>query len=314
MTATMQRSSVFHEGELAVQQRAGASAQGQNSGRLIADSIIPGAIKFVRKQPFVVVGSVDEQQRLWASMVVGRTGFMAAEPRHFDIELSQTLRNDADPLWQNLASDPRIGMLVIDLRSRARLRVNGRIEFRRDGQLRVDVEQAYPNCPQYIQRRDYRPAADKQKSAQFPPLVGTKLNRVQQTWIAKADTLFVASEHATGGVDASHRGGNPGFLQVVNATRLRIPDYAGNGMFNTLGNFAANSRGGLIIPDFENGRTLQLTGRADIFWDIDDPQNETGGTNRHWEFQIDRSVQIDHSLPGSSEFLDYSPHNPVRAT
>ena len=310
MSTTMTRNDVFHEGELAVQQRADAVAQGRNSGRMIADTIIPGAIKFVKKQPLVVMGSVDEQQNLWASIVVGGTGFMVAEPRTLDADLSQTLRIDADPLWQNLAGDPRIGILVIDLRSRARLRVNGRVEFPTDNQLHVDVEQAYPNCPQYIQRRNYRPATDQDANSLSESAVGTGLSDEQQDWIASADTLFVASEHPSGGLDASHRGGNPGFVQVISATRLRIPDYVGNGMFNTLGNFAVNPRGGLVIPDFENGRTLQLTGRAEVLWDVDDPENETGGTRRYWDFEVERWVQIENSLPGLTEFLDYSPHNP----
>ena len=56
---------------------------------------------------------------------------------------------------------------------------------------------------------------------------------------------------------------------------------------------------------------IQLAGRAEILWDVDDPQNETGGTRRYWDFKIDSWVQIKNSLPGSSEFLDFSPHNPV---
>jgi predicted pyridoxine 5'-phosphate oxidase superfamily flavin-nucleotide-binding protein len=295
---------VFHEGELAIQRRADSVAQASNSGRLIADTIIPGAIKFVDKQPFVVMGSVGEQQNLWASILVGHHGFMTAASQGVDVDLSQTLRIDDDPLWQNLVNDPRIGMLVIDLQSRARLRINGRVVFPTSDLLHVDVQQSYPNCPQYIQRRIYRPSTDPDNNPRPVRHDGAELNHDGQQWIAGADTLFVASEHPSGGVDASHRGGNPGFIQVVDPTRLRIPDYAGNGMFNTLGNFAVNPRAGLIIPDFENGRTLQLTGRADILWDVDDPENETGGTGRYWDFRIDRWVQIENSLPGSSEFLD----------
>ena len=99
-------------------------------------------------------------------------------------------------------------------------------------------------------------------------------------------------------------------MQVLSSTRLRIPDYVGNGMFNTLGNFAINPQAGLIVPDFERGRTLQLVGRPEILWDIDDSENETGGSGRYWEFTVERWVQIENALPGSAEFLDYSPHNP----
>ena len=305
-------SNVYHDGELAVQERAGSSVQAANSGRMISDSIIPGAIKFVKKQVFMVAGSVDELGNVWASMVVGNTGFMTAESRTMQIDLSQSWRLESDPLWRNLSNDTRLGMLIIDLRSRARLRVNGRVNFEDDNQLHVDVEQAYPNCPQYIQRRNYRPEFIENTTKHRTTFVGTELNQQQQDWIVNADTFFVASQHVSGGIDASHRGGNPGFVQIESSKRLRIPDYPGNGMFNTLGNFYANPHAGIVFPDFENGRTLQLSGQVTLLWDAEDQRNPTKGTNRFWEFEIDRLIQIENSLPGTTEFLDYSPHNPKR--
>ena len=301
-------SNVFHEGELAVQQRAGATAQGQNSGRMISDKIIPGAIKFVRKQPFIVVGSVDEAGNVWASIVVGQNGFMVADAKSLDIDVTQAQRIDADPIWSNVLNDSQVGLLVIDLRSRARLRVNGRATFKSKDQLHVAVQQAYPNCPQYIQRRNYRPQIFERLSTEST--TGESPTQAHEALLAKADTLFIATQHPASGIDASHRGGNPGFIQQISPTRLRVPDYAGNGIFNTLGNVSVNPRAGLIIPDFELGRTLQLTGRATVLWDIDDPRNVTGGTGRYWEFEIERWVQIENALPGAIEFLDYSPHNP----
>jgi hypothetical protein len=278
---------------------------------MIADTMIPGAIKFVKKQPMLVVGSVDKRKNLWASIIVGQPGFMQAEPRSLDLDLAQSLRVSADPLWDNLNHHDRVGLLVIDLRTRARLRVNGRVEFPTPGQLRVNVEQAYPNCPQYIQRRNFR--ADISADSASTGISGTELTDDQQQCVARADTLFVASEHPAHGVDASHRGGNPGFMQVLSPTRIRIPDYAGNGMFNTLGNFEVNPRAGLVIADFESGRTLQLTGQPQILWDKNDTDNETGGTNRYWDFTVESWVQIEGALPGATEFLDYSPHNPGRS-
>ena len=56
----------------------------------------------------------------------------------------------------------------------------------------------------------------------------------------RGDVLFIATAHATRGADASHRGGNPGFIEVLDGKTVRIPDYAGNSMFNTLGNLVVN--------------------------------------------------------------------------
>jgi hypothetical protein len=50
--------------------------------------------------------------------------------------------------------------------------------------------------------------------------------------------------------------------------RLAFPDYSGNRMFQTLGNLAVNPRAGLLFVDWETGSTLQLTGRAQIIWDL----------------------------------------------
>ena len=84
-------------------------------------------------------------------------------------------------------------------------------------------------------------------------------------------------------------------------------------MFNTLGNFAFNPHAGLVFVDFQQGRTLQLTGLARILWNLQDPTDETGGTKRYWDFEIDRWIET--GLPNGArwEFLDYSPYNPKPA-
>src|SRR5205823_487645 len=89
----------------------------------------------------------------------------------------------------------------------------------------------------------------------------------QKQFIESADTLFLGSVHPEHGADASHRGGLPGFVQVIDDTHVSFPDYAGNNMFNTLGNIAVNPAVGLLFFDFESGRTLQLTGSASVDWD-----------------------------------------------
>ncbi len=148
------------------------------------------------------------------------------------------------------------------------------------------------------------------KSTPLTSKRGTVLGSTQHTIITKADTFFVASVHPERGVDASHRGGNPGFVTIVDDRTLRIPDYIGNSMFNTLGNFTANPRAGLIFLDFESGRTLQLTGRPGILYDVEDSAEETGGTNRYWQLHIDRWLEIAHASQLTWELLDFSPYNP----
>ena len=64
----------------------------------------------------------------------------------------------------------------------------------------------------------------------------------------------------------------------IDGDRLWIPDYAGNNMYNTLGNLSVNPTAGLLFIDFDTGDTLQLSGVADIKL-LEAVDAATGGTN-----------------------------------
>ena len=71
----------------------------------------------------------------------------------------------------------------------------------------------------------------------------------------------------SGGVDISHRGAPPGFVTIEEDGALVIPDYNGNGFFNTLGNLLLQPKAGLLFPNFETGEALQLTGATAVVWE-----------------------------------------------
>lgn len=300
----------FHEGELQVQERVGVLKEGAQNGVVIQDSIMKGALRYISQQPIAVLGSLDHEENVWASVFVGRPGFMRADDeRTISFDLSTLTHNPYDPFWKNIKQNPQVGMLAIELASRRRLRINGRITRESDKKLTLNVEESYPNCPKYIQRRHITTPQQEENSIPRSSENGNLLGLPQQSIINKSDTFFVASVHPERGVDASHRGGNPGFVKILNDQTLRIPDYPGNSMFNTLGNFTSDPRAGLMFVDFESNRTLQLTGRAEILYDMEGGEQETGGTNRYWDFHIDRWIENSPSSQMTWEFLDYSPHN-----
>ncbi len=305
----------YHDGEVFVQQRVGQVEEGRRNGRAISDSILKGALKYIEQQPLAVFGSVDDTENIWASVLVGKPGFMRApDERTVEVDLTQTACNRQDPFWTNIEHNSQVGMLIIDLGTRRRLRINGRISRAAQERLRLDVAESYPNCPKYIQRRHATALKGEGASRSLEPRQGHLLEPDQQAFICSADTFFVASAHPERGVDVSHRGGNPGFIRVLGDRRIRVPDYVGNSMFNTLGNFTVNPHAGLIFLDFEGIRTLQLIGRPEILWDLDDPTNETGGTRRYWDIEIERWLEADVPQQYQWEFLDYSPHNPELET
>ena len=298
----------YHEGEWEVQKRVGVEKIAESTGRVISDRIPNGALKFVDKQPMVIVSSQDDEKNIWTSMLVGKPDFLTAvDEQNIKIELTAIVSSKLDPFWENIRKCPKIGMLFIELATRRRLRVNGTVSIF-DKHLNISVEQAYPNCPKYIQRREIEvDGTDGNRSDS--KMKGTSLTNNLNAWIEHSDTFFVGSSDGKDNLDASHRGGNPGFIQIVNDTTLKIPDYPGNSMFNTLGNFMSNPKAGLLFVDFKEGKTLQLAGKAEIIWEEKNVEEITGGTRRLWKFLISEWIQVD-SLKGVNwKFVEYSRFN-----
>ena len=296
----------YHAGELAVQTRAGVQVEAERLGKMIGSSIQPVVQDFLSSQQMAIASTVGKDGQVWASLLTGERSFVQAIS-------AQTVRIDAipvrgDPLKENLMLQDDIGILVIDLATRRRVRINGKAELDPDGSIYVHTNQVYFNCPKYIQLRKLD--TDTAESQTLPHQYTKTLTSEQQQWIVQTDTFFIGSYHPEGGADASHRGGYPGFVRVMSDRSLVFPDYAGNNMFNTLGNISVNPQIGLLFVDFERGSTLQLTGRANIIWDAGRVA-EIVGAERLVEFQIDQVLEITNASSLRWRFGEYSPYNPV---
>ncbi len=298
----------YHEGECEVQKRIGVEQIAARTGRVITDRIPNGALKFIDKQPMVIVSSQDDEKNIWTSMLAGKPGFLTAvDEQNVKIDLPAIVSSKLDPFWENIRKCPKVGMLFIELATRRRLRVNGIVSISGEN-IHVSVEQAYPNCPKYIQRREIE-VVGTNGNFSGSKITGTSLAKDLKSWIENSDTFFVGSSDGKDNLDASHRGGSPGFVQIVDDNTLKIPDYPGNSMFNTLGNFMSNPKAGLMFVDFKEGKTLQLAGEADIVWHEENSEEATGGTMRFWKFVISEWV-LNDSLKGVNwKFVEYSPFN-----
>ncbi|MUG96671.1 pyridoxamine 5-phosphate oxidase [Scytonema sp. UIC 10036] len=296
----------FHPGEIAIQNKAGVREEAQRLCQTISNIIKPAAQEFLKNQQLAVASTVDANGRVWASLLTGDSGFVRVLSEH-TIEIHPTFL-PRDLLSQNLASHNTIGLLVIDLANRRRLRLNGRANLQSDGKIKVELKQVFFNCPKYIQLRyietEFTPSLKQ-------PEIFTRdaLSQTDESWIAQADTFFIASCHPEFGTDASHRGGFPGFVQVINSHKLVFPDYAGNNMFQTFGNLLVNPHAGLLFVNFESGDTLQLTGQAKVIWDAE-KLIEFAGAQRLVEFDIEQVVESKNACPLRWRFGEYSPLNP----
>ena len=88
-------------------------------------------------------------------------------------------------------------------------------------------------------------------------------------FIEERDMMFVASVDANGQPTCSYKGGDPGFVRVLDPHTLAFPSYDGNGMFLTLGNLGETAQVGLLFIDFERPSRIRVQGRATVH--ADDP-------------------------------------------
>ncbi len=90
------------------------------------------------------------------------------------------------------------------------------------------------------------------------------LNDGDRTFIERLPMFFLATADAAGRPDCSYKGGQPGFVRVLNEQTLEFPDYDGNGMFRSLGNVLVNHAVGLLFIDFASPRRLRINGLAEV--------------------------------------------------
>jgi len=269
----------FHAGERTLHARIGASdavlAWGSTA---IRDHMPAQHQQFFAELGWVVVGGLDASGQPWATAWHGEPGCL--QPTS-----ATRLRIGA----QAVAGDPLAGcwpvgaplaLLGITPHNGRRNRMNGRVAATHAGGLDVAVLQSFGNCPKHIVRRLWQPAGAGAGAA--PLLLGAQLPQAVCGVLCRTDTVFLASASSRAsqagqagavgeGVDVSHRGGAPGFLRVHEArgaTVIELPDYAGNRLFNTLGNVLTQARVGLLVMSPDSGDLLWLACWAEL---IDEP-------------------------------------------
>ncbi|MFF5075951.1 pyridoxamine 5'-phosphate oxidase family protein [Actinoplanes sp. NPDC000266] len=269
----------YHRGELIAQQRAGVLDEAARLTGMFNTQIPWAAAAFLAAQPMIVLGATDSRGDVWATMLTGTPGFIKATGLS-TIEIAASPA-PGDPLHETLSAEAPVGLIAIEPGTRRRLRMNGTAHPTAAG-LSVDLAQIYGNCPKYIQKRQPMAAPATASVSR----TGVALTADESAFIGRADTFFVATADPDGNTDASHRGGNPGFLQALSPTHLRWPDYTGNSMFNTFGNLELNPRAGLLLPDWPTGTVLHLSGTAVVDWDP---------AQRSVDFTVEHVIRVDQA-------------------
>jgi predicted pyridoxine 5'-phosphate oxidase superfamily flavin-nucleotide-binding protein len=95
-------------------------------------------------------------------------------------------------------------------------------------------------------------------------IVHDTITAEDKAFIEARDMFFLSTVDERGWPTCSYKGGDPGFVRVLDGRTIAFPAYNGNGMYLSLGNVSANGRVGMLFIDFENPHRLRLHGRAAV--------------------------------------------------
>ncbi len=109
-------------------------------------------------------------------------------------------------------------------------------------------------------RFDTRRLADRLEQVKVHDIFTT----ADREFLERLDMFFIATADAAGRPTCSYKGGDPGFVRVVDDRTLAFPNYDGNGMYLSMGNLEVNPAVGLLFIDFERQRRMRVDGVATI--------------------------------------------------
>jgi predicted pyridoxine 5'-phosphate oxidase superfamily flavin-nucleotide-binding protein len=128
------------------------------------------------------------------------------------------------------------------------------------------TESVYHDGNRTLQDRfDTRRLADRLEDR----IVHDRFSDHDKEFIERLDMFFLATADAGGHPNCSYKGGDPGFVRVIDDETLAFPNYDGNGMYLSMGNVLANPNVGLLFIDFRNRWRMRVNGVASI--DAEDP-------------------------------------------
>lgn len=302
--------SPFHSGEHVLQLRAGMRDAVETAGAgSIQNSLgveLQGALKYQRLA-FLALASEDGYP-ICAALAADR-GFLDA-PAPDCVELRWANVRDRSLEREMTAGCPISLMMMLDLPAGGRLRLNGGVESAQSGVTRIRIAQVFTNGSRFL--HDRRVAAREYAAAvtQMQP-VREALAPDMEDLLRRADTLIVATRHPAlepagkQGLDVSHRGGLPGFVDVPDAKTLLWPEYSGNGFFNTAGNLMLDARCCLLAMAGSD-RALRVRGRAELLWK-DPTLKASVGAERGIRLRVEQAEFVPNELDAVAPLEYYAP-------
>ncbi|KAH7161366.1 hypothetical protein EDB81DRAFT_644183 [Dactylonectria macrodidyma] len=283
----------------------------------------------VMQSSLVALGTLDDAGRPWTTVWGGERGFARPVAENV-LAFNSPVDTRYDPvfkaLWEGTEVDDDAvarpgggegkGMagLSIDLETRDRVKLMGKmvagasVNGGKEVQMAMVVTGSLGNCPKYLNRKDV--VFNEMK----PELVSDSLPLPREALelIDKADMFFLSSTNGET-MDTNHRGGSPGLVRVIkngaDGLELIYPEFSGNRLYQTLGNFKVNPLVGITVPDFDTGDVVYFTGSASILVG-EEASSILARTQLAVKISVTAARFVKSGLPFRGAPVEYSPYNP----
>lgn len=292
---------VLSPGQCEARRRWGTEASGAAFDQKKKPYLTEEAREFLAQQSFCVIAGLDTQGRPGGLLALESSGFVQT-PDEQTCLLRLSKRYETMRPLERLRSFfpgiyPDLGLFFICHATRERLCVQGTGELlfldlspysRLIGTsssiwLLLHVRQAFFHCPRYI--KTTIPGLTT-SDPPAPSLLWQRedilncergaVSKSVRAFVAEQTLCYLCTVNRQGYCAVNHRGGAPGFLATLPPHHdapggmVFLPDYAGNGAFEAIGNVLETGKAALLIPDFTSQIALCLTGSARVCerWEI----------------------------------------------
>ena len=236
----------YHEGQRQVQREANS----EPAANSLAEWVGP-VIRYAGLADLVVMATAGSGRTVTFTALSGQPPLVGAAYAGGSIRL----RFPAGTA-RHIAPGTMVGGIVLFAVEARRSRFAGVLREADDG-CEIDCAIAFTNCRKYIAptRRAGDALVIGPASREPLSLDDPRIGPI----IASAITAFLGTLEPDSVPDASHRGGEPGFLEYSPGTRrLAWNEYFGDGMFKSIGNLRAAGRFALLVPDLVTGDALEI--------------------------------------------------------
>jgi uncharacterized protein len=241
----------YHAGQLAIQTEASTLLVAEQLARWVGP-----VAEFARGADLVLLAAPDTQSILNFTVLSGNPPLIEPIKDEYGLRLRMP-----DGLAGLSSFQCFYGGLVISLANARRARINGKLVRRGNG-IELESTETFTLCKKYI-----APSVALEDGAHLGPVERVPISQ-DDAWLrnllTRAETAFFASLSPDGKPDVAHRGGPPGFIQLDAAAKsVTWNEYVGDGVFKSAGNLRATNIMTLLVPDFETGDGVELSGHGE---------------------------------------------------